>query len=67
LVIACSLVPDARLTPSLFAANKANLTVLGDTLISFSVEGHQFEAEISVSEHVDEFLLGSDWLEKQGP
>jgi len=57
------------MTPShytLFAANKANLAVFGDTVIIFSIEGHQFEAAVSVSEHVDEFLLGSDWLTKQG-
>jgi len=51
---------NAKLTPShysLFATNKANLDV---------IDGHQFEANVSVSEKVDYFLLGSDWLEKQG-
>ena len=60
---------QAKLTPSqysLFAANKASLVVVGDAVISFAIDGQQFEAEVSVSEKVDEFLLGSDWLEKQG-
>jgi len=62
-------VPNAKLTPlqySLFAANKANLDVLSDAVISFLIDGHQFEAYVSVSGKVDDFLLGSDWLEKQG-
>jgi len=46
-VIAHDLVPNASLTPShytLFAANKANLAVLGNTVITFTIEGQQFEA-----------------------
>jgi len=68
-VISADLVPQAKLTPSqysLFAANKASLDVVGDAVISFAIGGQQFEAEVSVSETVDEFLLGSNWLEKQG-
>jgi len=63
------LVPNAELTPlqyTLYAANKANLDVLGDCVISFVIDGHNFEADVSVSKKVDEFLLGSDWLEKYG-
>jgi len=64
-------VPQEKLTPlqySLFAANKASLDVVGDAVITFAfaIDGQQFEAEVSVSEKVDQFLLGSDWLEKQG-
>jgi len=62
-------VPNANLTPlqySLFAANKASLDVVGDTVISFAIDGQQFKADVSVSEKVDEFLLGSDWLENKG-
>ena len=51
---------------SLYAANRASLDVIGDTVISFAIHGQHFEADVSVSERVDEFLLGSDWLEKQG-
>jgi len=68
-VISTDLVPNVKLTPSqysLFAANKASLDVVGDAVISFAVDGHQFKADVSVSEKVDEFLLGSDRLEKQG-
>ena len=36
------------------------------TVISFAIDGHKFEADVSVSNKVDEFLLGSDWLEKYG-
>jgi len=62
-------VPKVKLTPSqysLFVANKASLDVIGDTVVSFAIDGQQFEAEVSVSEKVDGFLLGSDWLEQQG-
>jgi len=63
-VIAADLAPQAKLTPSqysLFAANRASLDVLGDTVIPFVIE-----ADVSVSNKVEDFLLGSDWLEKQG-
>jgi len=68
-VISANLVPNANLTPSqysLFAANKASLDVIGDAVISFAIDGQQFKADVSVSDKVDEFLLGSDWLKKQG-
>jgi len=68
-VINADLVPQANFTPSqysLFAANKASLDVIDDAVVSFAIDGQQFEAEVSVSEKVDEFLLGSDWLEQQG-
>ena len=46
-VIAADLAPESKLTPSqysLFAANKASLNVLGDTVIPFVIDGHAFEA-----------------------
>jgi len=68
-VISADLVPNVELTPSqytLYAANKASLGVVGDSVIPFVIDGHNFEADVSVSEKVDEFLLGSGWLEKYG-
>jgi len=68
-VISADFVPNAELTPlqyTLYAANKANLDVLGDCVISFAIDWHNFEADVSVSNKVDEFLLGSDSLEKYG-
>jgi len=68
-VISAGLVPESKLTPSqytLFAANKASLDVIGDTVIPFVIDGHAFEADVSVCDKVEDFLLGSDWLEKQG-
>jgi len=68
-VIAADLAPEASLKPSqytLFAANKANLDVLGDTVLPFVIDGHRFEADVSVCSKVEDFLLGSNWLEKQG-
>ena len=29
------------------------------------IDGHKFEADVSVCNKVDDFLMGSDWLEKQ--
>jgi len=68
-VINADLVPNAKLTPSqysLYAANKTSLDVIDDSVISFIIDGQHFEADVSVSAKVDKFLLGSDWLEKQG-
>jgi len=68
-VIVADLVPTVKLTPSqfsLFAANRASLDVLGDTVLPFVIDGHNFEADVSVSDKVEDFLLGSNWLEKQG-
>ena len=39
---------------------------IGDTVIHFVIDGHAFEADVSVCDKVEDFLLGSDWLEKQG-
>ena len=61
--------PAAKLNPSqysLFAANKASLDVLGDTVIPFVIDGHAFKAVVLVCSKVEDFLLGSDWLEQQG-
>jgi len=44
------------------AANRTDLPILGDTNLKFTVDGHKFHANVSVSNEVDEFLLGSDWL-----
>jgi len=68
-IVVADLVSNAKLTPSqysLFAANRASLDVLGDTVIPFVTDGHNFEADVSVSNKVKDFLLGSDWLEQQG-
>jgi len=68
-VISADLAPNASLKPlqyTLFAANKANLDVLGDTVLPFVIDGHTFQADVSVCSKVEDFLLGSDWLEKQG-
>ena len=67
-VISADLAPKSELSPSqysLYAANRASLDVLGDTVIPFVIDGHKFEADMSVCNKVDDFLLGSDWLEKQ--
>jgi len=66
-VINAALVSNVELSPSeytLYAANRASLDVIGDCVISFVIDGHNFEADVSVSHKVDEFLLGGDWLEK---
>jgi len=45
-------------------ADKANLPILGDTTLRFEVYGNQFEANVSPA--IDDFLLGSEWLEANG-
>jgi len=68
-VVSADLALNASLNSSqytLFAANKANLDVLGDTVLPFVIDGHTFEADVLVCSKVEDFLLGSNWLEKQG-
>jgi len=68
-IICRNVVPNARLTRSrynLTVANKANLPILVDTTLHFEVDGNRFEANVSVSPAIDDFLLGSDWLEANG-
>jgi len=43
-------------------ANKTELTILEDTDLQFTIDGHRFMANVLVSPAVDEFLLGSVWL-----
>ena len=67
--ISRSVVPNARLTHSrytLSVADKANLPILGDTTLHFEVDGNCFEANVSISPAIDDFLLSSDWLEANG-
>jgi len=47
-------------------ADKANLPISGDMTLHFEVDGNQFEANVSVSPAIDDFLLGIDWLEANG-
>jgi len=61
-VVSADLAPNASLNPSqytLFTANKANLDVLGDTVLPFVIDGHTFEADVSVCSKVEDFLLGA--------
>jgi len=65
-VISRNVVPTAKLTRSRYSlavADKADLPILGDTNLHFEVDGNRFEASVSVSSAIDDFLLGSDWLE----
>ena len=64
-VVARRLVPDLHLTRLhyvLSMANKTDLPILGDTDLHFTIDGHKFVANVSVSPAINEFLLGSDWL-----
>jgi len=65
-VISRNVIPNAKLTHSRYShtvADKASLPTLGDTNLHFEVDGNRFEANVSVSPAIDNFLLGSDWLE----
>ena len=64
-VIAGSLVPDLPLAHSCYvlsAANKTDLPTLGDAKLHFTIDGHKFEVNVSVSPAIEDFLLGSDWF-----
>ena len=68
-VISRNVIPHAKLTHTrydLTVADKASLSILGDTDLCFEIEGNHFRANVSVSPAIDDFLLGSDWLEANG-
>jgi len=68
-VISRNVIPNAKSTRtqySLTVADKASLPILGDTNLHFEVDGNRFEANVSVLPAIDDFLLGSDWLEANG-
>ena len=46
----------------LSAANGTDLPIVGDVDLRFTIDGHEFGANVCVLPTVDEFLLGSDWL-----
>jgi hypothetical protein len=63
------LVPTAFLQPidiEIYAANGTRINVLGWVKVQFSVMGVAATADLLVSDDVHEFMLGYDWLSKQG-
>src|SRR6266516_2714689 len=61
------LVPQATLYPvqiEIFAANGTKIEVLGEITVAFKLEGINVQADLLVSDHVDEFMLGFDWMAK---
>jgi len=48
----------------LFAANGTPISVVGATRLFFEIESMCVYADVLVSESVDEFILGYDWLER---
>src|SRR6266516_448692 len=61
------LVPQATLYPvqtEIFAANGTKIEVLGEITVAFKLEGIKVQADLLVSDHVDEFMLGFDWMAK---
>lgn len=63
------LVPNMSLQPvdiNVYAANGIKIPILGSVRLQFEVEGMPLEAELLVSDAVDEMMLGIDWLTKYG-
>jgi len=59
------MVPTAILSPTnveLFAANQMKIPVLGCMRLNFTIQGLELLADLYVSDSVDEFMLGYDWL-----
>ena len=59
------MVPNAILSPcdvELFAANGTKISVLGRMQLNFNVQGLSLSADVLVSEDVDEFMLGYNFL-----
>ena len=59
--------PGFQVTPSkgrLFAANKTEILLHGEVELPFHVDERQLSAVVSVTDVVDELILGIDWLAK---
>jgi len=68
-IIPSRLVPTVILEPTIayfLAANGTKINILGHVTLRFSVQGMPLTADLLVSEDVDVFMLGYDWLKKQG-
>jgi len=65
-VIGRNLLPtDVEIMPmqrTLFAANKMEITLLGEVHAVFSVAGQEYSADVVVTEAIEELILGIDWL-----
>src|SRR6266516_2873171 len=62
------LIPKVPLEPEsmdVFAANGSPIKILGSTCLNFKIEGENVTANVMVSEQVEEFMLGYDWLSSQ--
>jgi len=61
------LVPGATLAPvkmDVYAANGSLIRILGEMSVNFEIEGMPVQAHLLVSDQIDEFTLGYDWLVK---
>jgi len=47
------------------AANGSVINILGHMAIKFAIEGVDLKADLLVTDEVDEFMLGFDWLTAQ--
>src|SRR6266516_1960770 len=62
------LIPKVPLEPEsmdVFAANGSPIKILGSTCLNFKIEGENVTANVMVSDQVEEFMLGYDWLSSQ--
>src|SRR6266516_2107012 len=67
-LIPYKLVPNAILDPinmDVYAANGSTIKILGSMMSHFEIEGEPVTANLLVSEHIEEFMLGYDWLSQQ--
>ena len=61
------LILDVRLTSvdlDIYAANGAQIAVLGKVRLKFRVQGMPMSADLLVSDDIHKFMLGIDWLDK---
>jgi predicted aspartyl protease len=49
---------------TLFAANMSRAPVLRKAMVTFEIAGYPIESKFLVSEAIEEFIFGSDWLEQ---
>jgi len=67
-IIPRKLVPTATLEPApvdVTAENGSVINILGHMTIKFAIKGVPLKSDLLVTDDVDEFMLGFDWLTAQ--
>ena len=65
-VVSRRVIPNERLKPTtqkLYAANETEIALLGEVELALMLADYEVTAAVVVSEEVDDFILGIDWVD----